>query len=74
MKADLLQSRVVFFLSFLLMVVLTMVGRSQAQPSSADTVRFLEQATFGPSQSLIAHVQQVGMEAYLDEQLRAPRR
>ena len=31
--------------------------------SDADTVRFLEQATFGPTDALIAHVQEVGFDA-----------
>ena len=34
-------------------------------PSTADIVRFLEQATFGPTAELIAHVQEVGFEQYL---------
>src|SRR5437762_11819348 len=42
------------------------------QPSWPDTVRFLEQSTFGPTVPLIAHVQGVGFEAFLNEQLRAP--
>lgn len=45
-----------------------------APPSAADTVRFLEQATFGPTPDLIAHVQQVGFDTFLQEQfnLRLP--
>lgn len=43
-----------------------------ADPSSNDTVRFLEQATFGPTPDLIAHVQQVGFETYLGEQFGLP--
>jgi uncharacterized protein (DUF1800 family) len=46
--------------------------RVEAQPSWADTVRFLEQSTFGPTYPLIAHVQDVGFEAFLAEQLAAP--
>ena len=42
-----------------------------ATNSVADTVRFLEQATFGPTDALIAHVQQVGFAGYLDEQFDA---
>jgi uncharacterized protein (DUF1800 family) len=42
------------------------------QPTSADVVRFLEQATLGPTTELIAHVQNVGFEAYLKEQFDAP--
>ncbi len=40
--------------------------------SQADVIRFLEQATFGPSDALRTHVQRVGLEAYLDEQFAAP--
>ena len=35
-------------------------------------VRFLEQTTFGPTPSLIAHVQQVGFDGFLNEQFAAP--
>ena len=42
------------------------------QPTSADVVRFLEQATWGPTPTLIEHVQAVGFESYLDEQFAAP--
>jgi len=41
-------------------------------PATADIVRFLEQATFGPTRELIAHVRNVGFEAFLDEQFAAP--
>jgi uncharacterized protein (DUF1800 family) len=73
-KTKLSSPCMVFFLSFILSLafICSTARLIEAQPSPADTVRFLEQATFGPSQSLIAHVQQVGIEAYLDEQLRAP--
>jgi uncharacterized protein (DUF1800 family) len=53
-------------------VLLSGLPRVEAQPSWPDTVRFLEQSTFGPSTPLIVHVQQVGFEAFLDEQLAAP--
>src|SRR5262245_26009888 len=46
------------------------VGGSRA--TYADTVRFLEQSTFGPTSQLIAHVQNVGFDAFLKEQLNAP--
>jgi uncharacterized protein (DUF1800 family) len=39
---------------------------------NADLIRFLEQATFGPTPALIKHLQQVGIEGYLDEQRDAP--
>jgi len=62
-----------FFLSLLaLLLVLSTVRRAEAQPSTADTVRFLEQSTFGPTSALIDHVQQVGFDAFLTEQLAAP--
>lgn len=34
--------------------------------------RFLEQSTWGPTPQLIAHVQQVGFQAFLNEQFSAP--
>ena len=58
----------------LLWVVVLLSGATSvhAQPSRPDTVRFLEQATFGPTAPLIAHVQAAGFEAFLAEQLAAP--
>ncbi|HSS20939.1 MAG TPA: DUF1800 domain-containing protein [Pyrinomonadaceae bacterium] len=38
----------------------------------ADTVRFLEQATWGPTNAEVARVRALGFRAYLDEQLVAP--
>ncbi len=40
--------------------------------SDADAVRFLEQATWGPTTAEIAHVKAVGFKAYLNEQFAAP--
>ncbi len=34
--------------------------------------RFLEQSTFGPTPQLMAHVRQVGIQAFLDEQFATP--
>src|SRR2546427_13214297 len=48
------------------------IRRVEAQPSRADTVRFLEQSTFGPTSELVAHVQDIGFEAFLNEQFAAP--
>ena len=44
--------------------------RPELQPASpdSDVVRFLEQATFGPTDALVAHVAAIGYAAYLDEQ------
>src|SRR5215471_7951351 len=42
------------------------------QPSKADTMRFLEQSTFGPTSELVAHVQDIGFEAFLNAQFAAP--
>jgi len=63
-----------FFLASLLSILLVLgtVHRAEAQPSTADTVRFLEQSTFGPTSALIDHVQQVGFDAFLNEQLGTP--
>ena len=40
--------------------------------TSPDTVRFLEQATFGPTPAEITRVQSMGFRAYLNEQFNAP--
>ena len=68
-------SRMVFSVSFILSLILVFstVERVEAQPSPADTIRFLEQSTFGPTSDLIAHTQQLGFEAALDEQAAAPK-
>ena len=39
--------------------------------SRADVVRFLEQATFGPTPALIEHVQSIGFDQFLQEQFAA---
>ena len=38
----------------------------------ADAIRLLEQSTFGPNDTLLAHVQSVGTQAFLDEQFATP--
>jgi len=63
-------SFVLVALAFVLLV--NGVQGVDAQPSWPDTVRLLEQSTFGPTAPLIAYVQQVGFEAFLQEQLAAP--
>lgn len=40
--------------------------------AQADAVRFLEQATWGPTNAEISRVQSMGIRAYLNEQLNAP--
>src|ERR1044072_5694531 len=40
--------------------------------TTADTVRFLEQATFGPTSAEVARVQAMGFRAYLNEQFSLP--
>ncbi len=47
-------------------------AQDPASPSTADVVRFLEQATFGPTPALIEHVRAIGFDAYLDEQFATP--
>lgn len=41
-------------------------------PQAITYGRFLEQSTFGPTPQLMAHVQQVGMNAFIDEQFATP--
>ena len=41
-------------------------------PLAASNSRFLEQASYGPTPALLAHVEQIGMAAYLDEQFALP--
>ncbi len=57
-----------FFLSF--------AGNTKAQtnpaPSAEAAARFLQQASWGPKASLVAHVQNVGFEGYIDEQFSLP--
>jgi uncharacterized protein (DUF1800 family) len=45
---------------------------TQTSPQVYSTGRFLRQTTFGPTPQLMTHVQQVGFNAYLDEQFAAP--
>jgi len=40
--------------------------------SGPDAIRFLEEASWGPSNSDVAHLRQVGMQAYLNEQFNTP--
>ena len=42
------------------------------EASAADVTRFLEQATWGPNDSLVARVQQTGLRAFIEEQFSAP--
>ena len=41
--------------------------------SYGDAIRFLGQATFGPTTDLAEHVQRIGYQAFLEEQFSAPR-
>ncbi|HJR06519.1 MAG TPA: DUF1800 domain-containing protein [Pyrinomonadaceae bacterium] len=43
-----------------------------AASTNADTVRLLEQATWGPTPAEVARVQALGLRAYLNEQFNAP--
>jgi uncharacterized protein (DUF1800 family) len=64
--------RLLWSLHLLLVLALLDVHHGEAQPSRADTVRFLEQSTFGPTSELIAHVQDIGFAAFLEAQFAAP--
>ena len=50
----------------------TAVAQAQDAAAYADAVRLLEQSTFGPNDALVAHVLQVGTQAFLNEQYAAP--
>src|SRR6266446_5189298 len=43
-----------------------------AMAAGPDGVRFLEQTTWGPTDSDLAHLRSVGMQAYLNEQFNTP--
>jgi uncharacterized protein (DUF1800 family) len=62
----------VLFVTFGFVLLAHGVQKGEAQPSWPDTVRFLEQSAFGPTVPVIASVQQVGFEAFLDGQFAAP--
>lgn len=51
---------------------LTVAPSSPPPTTSGDVVRFLEQSTFGPTPALISHVQNIGLENFLEEQFNAP--
>ena len=51
---------------------LSALGQTVPPLAEADVVRFLEQATWGPHDALIARVQSLGFEAWLQEQFSAP--
>lgn len=41
-------------------------------PSDQDRLRFLEQASWGPSDADLAHLQSIGMQAWINEQFSTP--
>jgi uncharacterized protein (DUF1800 family) len=41
-------------------------------PTSTEAARFLEQSSFGPTPQSVSHVQQLGYDAWLEEQFAAP--
>ncbi len=52
--------------------LLVEVGQQAGQVNASAAARFLEQSTWGPTPQLIAHVQQVGFQNFLNEQFAAP--
>jgi uncharacterized protein (DUF1800 family) len=68
------QSARPFLLSSLLSFVIAIgsAGKAEAQASWWDTARLLDQSTFGPTWEAILWVQEIGFEAYLEEQFAAP--
>ena len=66
-----------FAVAIAAILALTLGGTPAAKPPSpdrneADAIRLLEQATWGPNETLIAHVKSIGVERFVDEQLAAP--
>ena len=51
--------------------LLVQVGQPAGQVNANAAARFLEQSTWGPTPQLIAHVQQVGFQNFLNEQFAA---
>ena len=51
---------------------IVMCAPLSAAQKDADVVRLLEQATFGPTDALLAHAKAVGAAAFIEEQLAAP--
>jgi uncharacterized protein (DUF1800 family) len=47
------------------------IGSSNSGVTAAAAARLLEQSTFGPTPALMQHVQQVGVQAFLNEQFAA---
>ena len=63
--------------STLAVVIVMIIGlgstsRAAAGPTFEETIRFLQQATFGPTPELVAHVQAIGFDAFLTEQFAIP--
>ena len=48
------------------------IGAAASQMSYRSAARFLEQATWGAKPDAVAHVQELGFDAWLDEQIAAP--
>jgi uncharacterized protein (DUF1800 family) len=46
-------------------------GKQRAPITASEAARFLEQATFGPTPASVAHLRQIGFDAWLDEQFQA---
>jgi uncharacterized protein (DUF1800 family) len=61
-----------FLRRLVLLTVAFLPALLSQQPSPDEAARFLEQATFGPNATLIAHVQQVGFQGFLNEQFALP--
>jgi uncharacterized protein (DUF1800 family) len=53
-------------------VVLLACGVARAQITPSAAARFLEQASWGPTSTTVAQVQQMGFSAYIDSQFLAP--
>jgi uncharacterized protein (DUF1800 family) len=69
MNRNLLRIGIISYLTtWLLLVSAINPPSGEAQPSNGNIVRLLEQTTFGPTPLLIAYLEEVGIEAYLNAQ------
>ena len=61
-----------YLLTFGLIIVSGFAETSQSQLSAVAAARILEQATWGPTPASVAHLQQIGFDRWLEEQVAAP--
>ncbi len=66
------KTQLIASLVFASILIFPPLSRAANRPTAADAARFLRQSTFGPTPTLITHVQQTGVNRFLNEQFTAP--